>query len=100
VSRRLYTEDDVRRMARGSELILGAGALATPSALDLARERGLRILWSEGGDAAPAPVGGVWQALASALARDGSYHVEVRDGRPRLWALGPDGPIEIPLEGN
>lgn len=99
MSRRLYTEDDVRRMARGSELVLGAGALATPSALDLAREQGVRVVWSEGGGAAPVASGGGWPALASALERDGSYHVEVRDGRPRLWVLGPDGPLEIPLEG-
>ena len=96
MGKRLYTEDDVRRLAPGSELCLGPAALATPSALDLARERGIRVRWGvDGPTEAPRDA---HRALAEALGGDGAYHLEVVDGRVRAWRLGPEGPAEVSLE--
>lgn len=96
MAKRLYNEDDVRRLAPGSELVLGPESLATPSALDLARERGIRVRWMEAGEqsARSHPLAG----LAEALGGDGSYHLEVVGGRVRAWRMGPEGPVEVPLE--
>ncbi|MEO0650145.1 MAG: hypothetical protein AAFZ65_05660, partial [Planctomycetota bacterium] len=74
MAKRLYTEDDVRRLAPGSELVLGSEVLATPSALDLARERGIRVRWASGAGASP--VRPPLAALAEILGGDGSYHLE------------------------
>lgn len=96
MARRLYTEDDVRRLAPGAELVLGPEALATPSALDLARERGIRVRWD--GLTVAAPRESTLTGLAEVLGGDGSYHLQVDGGRVRAWRLGPEGPVEIPLE--
>ncbi|HVS18866.1 MAG TPA: hypothetical protein VMT18_09730 [Planctomycetota bacterium] len=87
-SRRLYTETDVRALPRGAELVLGKSALATPAALDLAFERGLRVVWGEGD--AGAPVG---DALARLLAGDGTYVLVVRGGRAAVSRLTDAGPV-------
>lgn len=90
MAKRVYTEDDVRRLPAGCELRLGPEALATPSALDAARARGIRVVYAgdgEAADGADAAVGGVAD-LARLAAADGAYHVEVRGGRVRVWRLG------------
>ena len=86
--RRLYTEADVRALPRGAELVLGKGALATPAALDLAFERGVRVLWGEA-----ATAGAASDALARLLAADGTYVLVVRAGRAQVTRLGEAGPV-------
>lgn len=97
-ARRLYTEADVRALASGSELVLGADALATPAALDLAFERGLRVVRADGSAAPqrPAPGGDGLRAL---LLQDGTYVVEVRAGRAHATRLTEAGPVAFPLGG-
>lgn len=85
---RVYTEDDVRRLPAGCELRLGDGAIATPSGLDAARARGIRIVYA-GEDAAPAADGeGSLADLPGLVEGDGRYHLEVRGGRVRVWKTG------------
>lgn len=86
--RRLYTEADVRALPRGAELVLGKAALATPAALDLAFERGVRVVW---GDGASAPAAS--DALARLLAADGTYVLVVRAGRAQVTRLSDAGPV-------
>jgi hypothetical protein len=96
--KRLYTEADVRALPRGSEIVLGADALATPAALDLAFERGVRVVHAAGetAGARAAPVGSDLRAL---LAQDGTYVVEVRSGRARVTRLTEAGPVAFPIGG-
>jgi hypothetical protein len=86
-ARRLYTEADVRALPRGAELVLGKAALATPAALDLAFERGLRVVWGEA-----AAAGAASDALARLLAADGTYVLVVRSGRAQVTRLTEAGP--------
>jgi hypothetical protein len=92
MSKRLYTEEDVRRLAPGSELVLGGAALATPAALDLAQARGVHVRFDR---AAPTPMTdpSPWNAM---LARDGSYLVHVAGGHPRIFRIEDTGPVPIP----
>jgi len=87
-ARRLYTEADVRALPRGAELVLGKSAVATPAALDLAFERGVRVVWGE--SAAPAAAA---DALARLLASDGTFVVVVRSGRAQVTRLTDAGPV-------
>jgi hypothetical protein len=88
--KRLYTEASVAALAPGSELVLAKGDVATPSALDRAFERGIRVRWaSERGG------GGATGALEALLAADGSYVVEVAGGRARVFRLAEGGPVLV-----
>ena len=91
----LYTEADVRSLPKGGELVLGAGVIATPAALDLAFERGIRVRWADG-SRSPGSTHEkhdcLWHRI---LAADGSYFVKVTDGRARVYRLGDDGPESI-----
>jgi hypothetical protein len=96
--RKLYTEADVRALARGSELVLGRDALATPAALDAAFERGIRIVRADA--AKPAAACGCGQAacpgacaFGKMLAQDGTYVVVVRGGKPAISRLTDTGPV-------
>lgn len=90
--RQLVTENDVRRMDPGvRELVLGAGRIATPAALDLAFSRGMRIVYR---DEAPGATGSgvpssLWERIKAA---DGTYVVHVEHGRAVVTRIGPDGP--------
>jgi len=90
--RRLYTEDAVRALRPGTELVLGIDALATPAALDLAFVRGIRVRWEDGATtpAAGAPADDRWARM---LAAGGDFVVQVHDGRARVFRLTPDGPV-------
>lgn len=88
-ARRLYTEADVRALPRGAELVLGKAALATPAALDLAFERGLRVVWGDGNATSPAAS----DALARLLGSDGTYVLVVRSGRATVSRLTDAGPV-------
>lgn len=99
----LITEADVRRMPRGGELVLGAGRIATPSALDAAYERGMRVVHRavRYGAGAELPAAGVAGAggdgdgnlLARMCREDGTYVVEVRAGRATVTRLTASGPV-------
>ena len=97
-SKRLYTEADVRALPSGSEIVLGADALATPAALDLAFERGLRVVRADG-SSAPQRAVPAGDGLRALLAQDGTYIVEVRGGRARATRLSESGPVAFPLGG-
>ncbi|QDU69019.1 hypothetical protein [Engelhardtia mirabilis] len=86
--KRVYTEGDVARMPAGSELRLGADAIATPSGLDAARSRGIRIVYEGAGDDPPPTATGSLADLPRLLAGEGRFHVEVRGGRVRVWKTG------------
>lgn len=92
--RRLYTEDSVRALRPGTELVLGRDALATPAALDLAYARGIIVRWEDGSTspAAGSPASAATHGLERLLEADGDYLVQVQNGRPRLYRLTPDGP--------
>ena len=97
MSKRLYTEANVRELSAGSELVLGQDAIATPAALELAFARGVRVKWSDGtstpsSSAAAAP-GDV--LLEKLLAEDGEYVVQVKGGRARVFRLAAGGPVFV-----
>jgi hypothetical protein len=96
VAKKLYTEADVRALARGAELVLGADALATPAALDAAFERGVRIVYAGKGAPTATPSAHkpdcLWHKV---LANDGNYVVEVKNGRAQVFALTPNGPALV-----
>ena len=96
--KRLITESSVRDMPRGGELVLGREDLATPSALDLAFERGIRVRYADGSSGAAAPSTGdpLWSRV---LASDGTYVVTVRGGRASIVRLTDAGPQALQLEG-
>ncbi len=92
MARQLYTEANVRDMPRGSELVLGTDDLATPSALDVAFARNIRVCRADGGAAAAGAAPGPWERM---LARDGTYVVEVQRGRATVHRLTPEGPVAL-----
>lgn len=92
MQKRLYTLADVQAMQHGDELALGPDAIATPSALDLAFTRGIRVRYSE---KRTAEEGGehhdcLWHRM---LERDGSYVVEMKDGHATVTRLTDAGPV-------
>ncbi len=99
--KRLVTEEDVRRMAPGGVLRLDSGTIATPSALDAAHERGIRV--QRGGAPAPAATAGPSKAACDAprreclwhamLEQDGTYVVQVVNGRAQVTRLENTGPV-------
>jgi len=91
VANRLYTEDDVRRLADGTELVLGAGEIATPAALDLAFQRGIHVRWSDEPASPPRPSA----SWSDVLGRDGTYVVLVRAGCARVFHLTDAGPVAL-----
>ena len=95
MAKRLFTEACVRSMPSGSELVLGSEAMATPSALDLAFQRGVRVVYADGvarSSAAAAPDAGLWSRI---VAEDGTYVVEVRSGAASVHRVTPDGPTLV-----
>ncbi|MFT5291944.1 MAG: hypothetical protein ACI8QS_003748 [Planctomycetota bacterium] len=97
-NRRLYTEDSVRALRPGSEIILGGDAMATPAALDLAFVRGVRVRWDDGSAAnsgcdCTSEQAQTWKHM---LENDGEYVVKVQDGQARVFRLTPDGPVLCP----
>ena len=102
MAKQLYTEKEIRALAPGSELVLGAGAIATPAALDLAFARGVRVRWSDGSvtpasTAAPtnAPAG----ELAALLQADGNYLVSVKNGSAQVLRIEDGGTVLVGTAG-
>ena len=89
--KRLWTEADVRALARGARLVLGADALATPAALDACFQRGVQVVWGAGQSATSAAASG--DALQRLLANDGTYVLQVAGGRAVVTRLGEAGPV-------
>lgn len=89
--KRLYTEADVRALPRGSELVLGREAIATPAALDAAFERGVRVVFGAGAQSAQRSAAP--DALQRLLATPGTYVLQVAGGRARVTRLDPSGPV-------
>jgi hypothetical protein len=96
MAKRLYTEANVRDLPAGSELVLGASAIATPAALDLAFQRGIRVRYGGEAPVTVAPGSELWKKIVGG---DGSYLVEVKGGRARVFRLESGGPVLIG-EGN
>ncbi len=99
MAKKLYTEATVRELPAGSELVLGRDALATPSALELAFARGIRVRYADGASApgAGAAAADPWRR---AFAEDGTYVVEVKGGKPQVYRLTGAGPVALKVEGN
>ncbi len=102
-SKRLITESDVRALARGAELVLTPDTIVTPAALDLAFERGVRLVRANAASASGAGAcscggscggsssnGCAWGRL---LASDGTYVVVVKNGVASLSKLTDQGPV-------
>lgn len=94
----LVTESCVRAMAHGSELVLDAGKIATPSALDLAFERGIRVTYAHEMQPArqPQQASQLWSRLKS---EDGTYVVVVKAGRAAVTRVTERGADPIGEEG-
>ena len=91
----LVTEADVRRMAPGvHELRLGADRIATPAALDLAFSRGMRVVY---GDNANSSTNSLWDKIKS---MDGTYVVQVENGRAVVSRIGSAGPEPFGVDEN
>jgi len=95
--KQLITEEDVRKMAPGGVLRLDSGTIATPAALDAAFARGIRVQRG----AAAATVGCsskpstksrecLWHGM---LESDGTYVVQVVNGKARVSLLTDAGPV-------
>ena len=88
----LVTESCVRQMAPGSVLRLSPDKIATPAALDLCYEKGIRVVHGEegaardGGGGATSPL---WEAIK---AGDGTYVVVVKNGEATVSRLEEGGP--------
>jgi hypothetical protein len=83
-NKRLYTESDVASLARGTTLVLGKDALATPAALDLAHARGVHVSWSDDKSTEVKPRD---ETFAKMLAQDGTYVVTVQRGNAIVTRL-------------
>ena len=88
----LVTEADVRRMAPGSELVLGPSRIVTPAAIDAAYLLGIRVVHVAAGQASAVTGAAPASVLGRMKAQDGTYVVEVRGGRAVVTRLGPNGP--------
>jgi len=94
MSRALYTEADFRALSAGSVVHIGDDDLVTPAALDVAHERGLKLVRGAAGAAAAG--GGkkrdcLWHKV---LATPGKFLVEVSaSGDAAVWQLGDQGPV-------
>ncbi|MCC7012590.1 MAG: hypothetical protein IT454_08525 [Planctomycetes bacterium] len=104
-AKRLISEADVRALPRGGELVLGPDVLATPSALDLAFERGLKIVRSAsvassecaaksscgcGGACGGNSGGCTWSKM---MQQDATYVVVVTGGKASVARMTPQGPV-------
>ena len=93
-NKRLITESDVHAMARGGELVLGADVIATPAALDLAFQRGMKLIRRDGSvqsaSSSSTSSDPLWSRM---LAADATYVVVVKSGRASVSRLTDQGPL-------
>jgi hypothetical protein len=110
VAKKLITEACVRAMPDGGVLHVGGSVIATPAALDLAHDKGVRVAWGTGGangtgvasgtgaasTAAPQTGSGMRECLWHAmLASDGTYVVRVVNGQAVVDRLEDSGPMRF-----
>ncbi len=92
MGKRLICEQDVLGMRAGEVLHLDAGTIATPSALDAAFRLGIHVV--QGGEHASGRAASqrpcLWHEM---LENDGSYVVQVKNGRATVSLLGEAGPV-------
>ena len=88
----LICERDVLAMSAGAKLHLDQGTLITPSALDCAHERGIRIVrgGSAGGPSSGPKKDCLWHRI---LENDGTYVVQIVHGRATVSRLTESGPV-------
>ena len=98
MAKKLYTEANVRELASGAELVLGRDAVATPSALELAFARGIRVRYADGSSTGASGAAAV-DSFRRTFAEDGTYVVEVRGGKPQVFRLTSAGPVAWKVEG-
>jgi hypothetical protein len=106
--KRLYTEADVRALARGARLVLGPDTLATPSALDAAFELGIAVVRGDAGSVSAGNPGvssagscgcggacgnGGGCTWSKMLSSDATYVVVVSNGKASVARLTPSGPV-------
>ena len=97
MGKRLYTEDHVRALSPGAELVLGLDAIATPAALDLAFARGVRVVYGKvSRGTSSSPGSSLWSRM---LQENGTYVVEVRGGHAEVVKLATGGPVAFGSEG-
>jgi len=95
--KRLISEADVLAMAAGEELSLDRGTIATPSALDAAFRKGIRVRRTDGHSARTASGRGssrecLWHRMMST---DGTFVVQVVNGRATVSQLTDAGPVSF-----
>jgi hypothetical protein len=102
--KRLIVESEVHALARGSELVITKDVIITPAALDAAFERRIRVVrldkspLDKGGAGAPAavqPATNLWQRMHQG---EGTYVVQVKNGRATVSRLTDQGPIHFGSE--
>ena len=99
---RLVTERDVRERVGEGPIVVDDETLITPSALDLAHERGIAVLYTRGraaaspADRVPGAPGSasapaVPPTLSGLLSRDGTYVLRIEGGKVVAFRVGPSG---------
>ena len=94
-SPKLIIESDIRALARGAQLVIEAGTIVTPAALDSAHERGVTLDRRAGsGQSGLAGTSRSKECLwHKMLGEPGKYLVEVKNGEAVIWLLGDNGPV-------
>ncbi|MCK6448729.1 MAG: hypothetical protein L6Q99_20235 [Planctomycetes bacterium] len=97
--KRLIVESEVHALARGSELVIGKDVIITPAALDAAFERQIRVVRLDkavdGAPPAVQPATNLWQRMHQG---EGTYVVQVKNGRATVSRLTDQGPIHFGSE--
>ncbi len=89
----LVTESCVRQMTAGTELLLGPNRIATPAALDLAFQRGIRVRRGEDPAGEHGDCGCDKTCLWSRIkAEEGTYVVTVSGGHATVVRVDSEGP--------
>ncbi|MBI5431552.1 MAG: hypothetical protein HZA52_01845 [Planctomycetes bacterium] len=97
--KRLIVESEVHALARGSELVISKDVIITPAALDAAFARQIRVVRiDKSPDSAPSVVAAptnLWQRMHQG---EGTYVVQVKNGRATVSRLTDQGPIHFGSE--
>ncbi|MBU0753994.1 MAG: hypothetical protein KJ645_02570 [Planctomycetes bacterium] len=94
MAKRIITEADVLKMAVPAEIFIDRETIVTPSALDAAFSRGVRVIYGKNhGSHSGSGIGAGKQNFNSSFLNlpDGDYIVQIRQGRPRWYQIGNDG---------
>jgi hypothetical protein len=99
LAKRIITEKDVLNMRVPAEIVLDGDTIATPSALDAAYTRGIRVIYRkrESGPRGHGPIAGDAR-LASRISGlpDGNYLLQVREGKSRIFQIKDNGVFPLP----